>query len=193
MLNFSTIQEEQLALILKWRTSADVTRYMFTDIDYDPDAQRKWYQKLLTDRSSQYWMISYNGQDIGVIYLNAIDHANRHCEWGYYIGEASARSLGGLIPLYLYNYVFHELKFLKIIAQVMEGNDNVMKLHEMFGYRLVGRYEKHIYKYGAYHDVLIYELLESTWNSLKKYKRFTAEFEPRHTGLVSDRCQELNS
>ena len=82
-----------------------------------------------------------------------------------------------MIPLYLYNYIFHELKFTKVIAEVMVGNENVMKMHEMFGYRSVGHYENHIYKYGEYHDVFIYELLADTWNSSKKYKRFVAEFD----------------
>lgn len=177
MLKFLKIQEEHLPLILSWRTDPEVTRYMFTDVDDDLDAQKKWYQKILTDESSRYWIISYQDQPIGVIYLTDMDHRNRHCRWGYYIGEAPGRSLGGFVPPYLYNYVFHELKFSKIIAEVMEGNQNVMKLHEMFGYRLVGRYENHIYKYGQYHEVLIYELLASSWNSLNKYKRFVAEFE----------------
>jgi UDP-4-amino-4,6-dideoxy-N-acetyl-beta-L-altrosamine N-acetyltransferase len=162
---------------LKWRTLPEVTRYMFTDIDYDLERQRQWHKNLQTDDTSRYWVISYQDTCIGTIYLTDMDHRNTHCAWGYYIGEASARSLGGIIPPYLFNYIFHELKFSKIIAEVMDGNQNVAKLQEMFGSRFVGRYENHIYKYDKYHDVLIYELLADTWNSSKKYKRFVAEFE----------------
>jgi RimJ/RimL family protein N-acetyltransferase len=108
-----------------------------------------------------------------------MDWRNKHCTWGYYIGEASYRGLGGLIPPYLYNHVFHEMQFNKLIAEIMEGNENVVKLHEMFGCRLVGRYEEHVYKYDRYHAVLVYELLAKTWNSSRRYKRFVAEFESR--------------
>ena len=177
MLKFQKIREDHLELILKWRTLPDVTRYMFTDVEYDLENQKKWYQKSLTDEAARHWIISYQDQCIGMVYLTGIDEGNRHCTWGYYIGEASSRSLGGIIPPYLFNYVFNEMKFTKIIAEVMEGNRNVTELHEMFGYRLVGRYEHHIYKYDTYHDVLIYELLDRTWNSSNKYKRFIAEFE----------------
>jgi len=177
MLKFLKIQEEHLALLLTWRTDPEVTRYMFTDVADDLEAQKKWHQKTLTDDSSRYWIISYQDKCIGAVYLTDMDFANKHCGWGYYIGDASARSLGGIIPPYLFNYIFHELKFIKLIAEVMEGNQNVMKLQEMFGSRLVGRYENHIYKYDKYHDVFIYELLADTWNSSKKYKRFIAEFE----------------
>ncbi len=177
MLKFLKIQEEHLPLILGWRTDPDVTRFMFTDIEYDLDAQKKWYQKTLTDSSSRYWVISYQDQLIGSAYLSDIDPHNGHCSWGYYIGESSSRMIGAIIPPYLYNYAFHEMKFRKLIAEVLEGNRNVMKMHEMYGYRLVGRYEKHIYKYEQYHDVYVYELLSETWNALPRYKRFVAEFE----------------
>ena len=177
MLKFLKIREEHLELLLNWRTLPEVTRYMFTDVDGSIENQQKWYQNTLTDDSVRYWIISYQDQFIGTVYLTDIDCANKHCTWGYYIGEAAGRSLGGLIPPYLFNYIFHDMKFSKVLAEVMEGNENVMKLQEMFGSRLVGRYEDHIYKYGQYHDVLIYELLAKTWNSSKKYKRFVAEFE----------------
>ena len=177
MLKFLKIQEEHLGKILKWRTLPDVTRYMFTDIDNDLGRQKKWHQQLQTDDTSRYWVISYQDQCIGTVYLTDIDYSNKHCAWGYYIGEASARSLGGIIPPYLFNYIFHELKFSKVMAEVMDGNENVKKLQEMFGSRFIGRYENHIYKNGQYHDVFLYELLVSTWNSSKKYKRFVAEFE----------------
>jgi len=177
MLKFLKIKEEDLELILNWRTLPEVTRYMVTDIEYNMENQIKWYQKIRTDESSKYWMISYQDNKIGLIYLTDIDYKNKHCTWGYYIGENAYRSIGGIIPPYLYNYVFHEMKFNKIIAEVIEGNQNIMKLHELHGYRFVGKYEKHIYKYDKYHDFFIYELHCTTWNSLNQYNKFVIKFE----------------
>lgn len=177
MLKFSKIQEEHLELILEWRTRPDVTRYMFTDIERNMDNQKKWYQKIQADDTSRYWIISYQDKWIGVVYLTGIDPRTKHCTWGYYIGEASSRMIGGIIPPYLFNYVFHEMKFNKIIAEIMEGNENAIKLNEMFGFKLIDRHENHIHKYGKDHDVFRYELLAETWNSSKRYRRFVAEFE----------------
>lgn len=177
MLKFSKIREEQLETILKWRTSPAVSRYMFTDIEYNIENQKKWFQKIQRDESSKYWMISYEDAHIGVINLSDIDRFNKHCTWGYYIGEAAYRTIGGLIPPYLYNYVFHEMKFHKIIAMVMEGNNTMMKLHAMHGYQLVGKYERHVYKYDKYHDVFIFELHHKIWKDMRKYKNFIVEFE----------------
>lgn len=40
-MQFVSIKEEHLELILNWRTSEFVTRYMYTDIEYDLVKQRK--------------------------------------------------------------------------------------------------------------------------------------------------------
>jgi len=177
MLKFLKIKEEHLELILDWRTSPDVTRYMFTDIERSMDNQKKWHQKIQTDETSQYWVISYQDKPIGMVYLSNIDFSNKQCTWGYYIGEASSRMLGGIIPPYLFNYVFHEMGFSKICAEIMEGNENAIKLNEMFGFKLIERRENNIHKYDEDHDVFVYELLGSAWNASGKYKKFTAEFE----------------
>ena len=177
MLKFLKIQEEHLALILDWRTSPDVTRYMFTDIDPDMDAQKEWRQKIQTDETSRYWIIFYQDKLIGMVYLTDMDLSNKQCTWGYYIGEASSRMLGGIIPPYLFNHVFHEMGFSKICAEIMDGNENAIKLNEMFGFKLVDQRENQIHKYDKDHDVFAYELLSSAWDSSGRYKKFVAEFE----------------
>jgi UDP-4-amino-4,6-dideoxy-N-acetyl-beta-L-altrosamine N-acetyltransferase len=176
MLQFLSIKPDNIELILNWRTDPEVTRYMFSDVEYNLDNQKKWYQKTLTEESSKYWMISYQQKPIGVINLSDIDYTNRHCTWGYYIGEAAYRSIGGIIPPYLYNYVFNEMRLHKITAEVMDGNCNLMKLHEMHGYRLVGKKRDDIRKYDTFHDVFVYELLYEKWKSLERYKNCVAMF-----------------
>lgn len=178
MLTFIQLREEHLEQVLKWRTQPDVTKYMFTDLQYDLDNQYKWFQKIKQSDKEKYWIISYEETLVGLISLNDVDDQNKKTSWGYYIGEQNYRMLGGIIPPYLYNYVFYKLNMHKITAEVMEGNVNVMKLHFMHGYREVGHYKDHIYKYNTYHDVYVYELLKDQWDELApKYKKYVMEFE----------------
>ena len=177
MLKFQKIKKENLEQILQWRNLPEVKRFLFTDIENNMENQRTWFNKISTDKYQKHWVISYQDQNIGVINLANIDYKNKYCSWGYYIGEPSQRGLGGIIPPYLYNYVFLEMKFNKIIAEVMEGNEKVMKLHEMYGYRFVGKYKNHIYKDGMYYDNFVYELLAITWTSMNKYKNNVSLFE----------------
>lgn len=178
MFEFIKLREEHLEMVLNWRTREDVTKYMVTDIEYNLDNQKKWFNKITNNPSEKYWIILYNSKPIGLISLNDIDYKNKHTRWGYYIGEEEYRMYGGIIPHYLYNYVFGTLKLNKINAEVLEGNDNVIKLNLLHGYREVGVFKRHIYKNNKFYDLYLLELTKEDWqNAIKKHERYNAYFE----------------
>lgn len=163
MFEFVKLKEEHLEMVLNWRTREDITRYMITDVEYDLDKQRKWFDKINKNPSESYWIIKYHAKPIGLISLNDIDLKNRHTRWGYYIGEEKYRMYGAIIPYYLYSYVFEKLNLNKIIAEVLEGNDRVIKLNLLHGYRKVGIFKNHIFKNGKFHDLILLELTKKDW------------------------------
>ncbi len=178
MLKFIKVRESHLEQILKWRTQPEVTRYMFTDVEYDMDRQRAWFQRISADRTCRYWLISFQDRPIGLVSFNDIDERNRRCSWAYYIGESEYRLIGGMIAPYVYRYGFGRLKLRKITGEVMAGNENVRRMHRLQGCREVGFYRDHIYKYGAFHDVYLYEILDEDWERLQgRYQNCIAEFE----------------
>jgi UDP-4-amino-4,6-dideoxy-N-acetyl-beta-L-altrosamine N-acetyltransferase len=177
VLRFDHITENDLELILSWRTRENITQYMYTDISKDMEEQKKWYQWISSNPTCRYWLMYYQERPIGVIGITDIDVKNNRCSLTYYIGDEASRGIGGIIPPYIYNYIFTVLQFNKIIAEVMEGNERVMKLHQLHGYRQVGIYKEHIYKYDRYHDVTVLELLDSEWQRIgKRYKKCIANF-----------------
>ena len=48
-IEFESLKEEHLEMLLKWRTQPDVTKYMATDIKYDMEQQKQWFQTLSND------------------------------------------------------------------------------------------------------------------------------------------------
>lgn len=177
MISFIPMNEGHLEQVLRWRTQKDVSRYMFTDIDYNLENQYKWFESIKNSNGEKYWIIKCGDAEIGVISLNGIDLKNRLTSAGYYIGEAEYRRLGGVVLPYLYNYVFNEMKLNKIVAQIMEGNVNIIKLHALYGFRKVGILKQHVFKYDKYHDVIIFELLKENWLQANgRYKHYIADF-----------------
>ncbi|MCX6126871.1 MAG: UDP-4-amino-4,6-dideoxy-N-acetyl-beta-L-altrosamine N-acetyltransferase [Proteobacteria bacterium] len=178
MLRFSKLMENDLELVLKWRTQPDVTRYMNNDIEFNMANQKLWFDRLALDASSKHWLISMDERPVGVINLAGLDFSHRRCSIGYYIGEASCRAMGFMIPPYLYNFIFNNLKLNKIYGEVLEGNGNLLKMHKLHGWRVVGVLKEHVFKYGSFHDVTVVELLAADWHTLRpKYSNFTADFE----------------
>ena len=176
MIQFIKLQKEHLEMVMQWRIQPEVSQHMLTDISSDFDKQLQWFQKESCDETYRYWIIVNQDIPIGVFNLAAIDPENRCCSAGYYIGELQYRSLGAMLPPYFYNYIFNEMRFHKIYGEVVSGNENVLKMHQIHGYREVGNYRDHLYKNGQYYDVILIELLAEDWGKLKKYQRCVAEF-----------------
>jgi UDP-4-amino-4,6-dideoxy-N-acetyl-beta-L-altrosamine N-acetyltransferase len=178
MLRFIKLREEHLELVLRWRTQPEVTQYMFTDVEYDLDRHKAWFAQIATDDSRSYWLISLDDRLIGLVSLHEINLHHKRCSWAFYIGEEDCRLFGGMIAPYVYHYVFEVLGFKKITGEVMEGNENVRKMHVVQGCREVGIFKEHIYKYDRYHDIYLFEMLESDWEGLRiRYSNCIAEFE----------------
>ncbi len=177
LIKFARLEEKHLEMVMGWRVKPDITRYMFTDVEYDLDKQRRWFHKISGDDTYRYWIIYFRDIPIGLVNLAAIDRVNRRCTAGYYIGELEYRSLGALIPPFLYNYVFHVMEFRKIYGEVIAGNENILKLHALHGFRQVGVYRDHVFRDRRFHDVVLIELLAESWLAQKRYQRDLAHFE----------------
>jgi UDP-4-amino-4,6-dideoxy-N-acetyl-beta-L-altrosamine N-acetyltransferase len=162
-IRFVELNEEHLEQVLKWRTQESVTKYMYTDIEYNLDKQRQWFEKIKHSKTNKNWIITYQECPIGLFSLSDIDLNHNKSSWAYYIGENDYSILGGVFPAYVYNYALGILKFNKMTIEVMEGNEKVRKIHKLFGCREVGVYKQHLYKYQKYHDVFLYEILKKEW------------------------------
>lgn len=177
MIRFIKLQEEHLETVMVWRGKPEVSQYLFTDVEYNMKKQHQWFRKISRDDTCRYWLISYKDIPIGLINLAAIDRINLRCSAGYYIGEIGYRQLGAMIPPYLYNYVFKEMKFRKIYGELMAENKMVLQIHKMHGFRQVGIYRDHIFKNGRFHDVILIELLSESWLKQKRYQCYITELE----------------
>lgn len=177
MITFKKLDKGDLEQVLQWRTSEHVTKHMYTDIERNMDNQLKWFEAISKDNTQYYWIIQYKGTAIGLISLNQLDRQNRKATFGYYLGDLSYAMIAGRIHPYFYNFAFFQLGLNKLYAEVMEGNEGMMKMHLHYGFTHVATFKQHIYKYDRYHDVHYFELLADAWkeNGIK-FHRFTAQF-----------------
>lgn len=178
LLAFRKLSEDHLAQVLTWRTSPSVTTYMFTDIEGGMKQQAEWFAHISADEKSKYWVIYANEDPVGLVSLNDIDFNHRRASWAYYIGEERLQMLGAMIGPCVYHYGFDELQLHKMYGEVMGENEKVRRIHEKHGCQEVGVFRDHIYKYGRFHDVYIYEMLAEDWTKHRaKFKKYRGSFE----------------
>ena len=176
MITFRKLEERDLEQVLEWRTSKHVTQYMYTDIEKNMDNQYAWFEKISKDDTQFYWIIEIKGIPIGLISLNQIDRRNKKATFAYYIGDLNYSIIAGRIHPYLYNFAFFELGLNKLYAEVMEGNEGMMKMHLHYGFTHAATFKEHIYKSDCFYDVEYFELLARHWKENRtKFHKFKAD------------------
>lgn len=170
------IEEQHLKQILDWRTSEQVTRFMYTDIEYDLENQKKWLQHIRADKNGRYFLMEYRDELMGFISLTDIHWQHKRATWNFYVGNMNYAMLAGFLGAYMYNYAFGELGLEKLNGEVMDINEGVRKLHSKQGAREVGVLERHILKNDAWHDVYVFEMTKERWQETgMKFAKYVPE------------------
>lgn len=168
------ITEDDLEMIMNWRMSEAVTKFMNTNPKLTLEGQKKWLASLEKNDKARNWMIEVDGNPAGVISLIDVDWENGNTSWGYYIGEEKLRSLKLAISLEmsLYDYCFDILGFKEIHNEVFKLNEGVWKLHIACGNRIVKEVQGEVTKEGVSYDVVHLSIERDEWFELRKNKKY---------------------
>jgi len=172
------ITEDDIEMIMKWRMSATVTKFMNTNPKLTLEGQKKWLSSLEKNDRVRYWIIEVDGVPAGLINLADIDWSGMNSSWGYYIGEEYLRSLRLAISLEmsLYDYVFDVLGFSEIHSEVFKLNEGVWKLHTACGCRIVRETVGEVEKEGVAYDIVHLSITRDEWYAIRDSKKYESIF-----------------
>jgi UDP-4-amino-4,6-dideoxy-N-acetyl-beta-L-altrosamine N-acetyltransferase len=170
MLRLTRIKKEDLELIMRWRMSPEVTKYMYTDPHLTLEIQLQWFNNIENNPECKYWIIELDEKKIGLVSLNDIDWMNSRCTWGHYIADPSYRGkgIGKLVEYNIYDYVLLELELNRLTVEVLAFNEHAIKLHKKCGSTIEGILRQEIKKGDTYHDVVIMGILRKEWLNIRK-------------------------
>lgn len=169
MISFREVNIDDADIILRWRTSNSVTKFMNTDIEYDLEAQKNWLLSSYKKQNYYHWIIENDDKPVGLINLADYSLTDATASWGFYIGEENLNGLGAFIPPYFYNFLFGKLSIERINVEVFYNNTNVIGLHLLHGYKFTPDMDRVIIKNKK--DILLVSMTldKTNWN----FKRFS--------------------
>ena len=162
--------------ILGWRLKPRVTDYLNTDIKADLSGQRAWLNRCHERADYYHWIAEIDGVPAGLVSIDRLDLDVGEASWGFYIGDDRFLNMGGLIPLYLYNWVFFRVGLKRLWAEVLAFNDEVIALHHQHGYTFDRLAEAAVEKRGQQIDLQHMVLYRQTWAGQSRYHRFQTDF-----------------
>ena len=181
MISFKKIRELDMEMLLNWRISPDVSRFMKTDIENNLPKQLEWYEKSVKiHQPPRHWIINFNDRPIGYISLEKYDELNQETSWGFYIGELDALNIGGVVPAYFYNYIFlkRNLKLIKVTGHAFSNHFKILKLHKYYGCEEVCIIRSAVKKIGINYDITKIEMTRDKWSLQKnRFRNLYAIFE----------------
>ena len=107
MFRFREPVVEDAKRLLDWRTTPEITRYLYTDVDYDLDRQRAWIATSSERHDMRHFVIeksggAMDGVPLGYLVFSGIDWTHRRCSTGHYFGEADfAKRFGGFMHCFI--------------------------------------------------------------------------------------------
>lgn len=126
---------DKIELVRQWRNSEHVRRYMIFQDEITPEMQKKWFATIDND-FNYYFVISYNGEDIGLSNVKDIDSTYSKGEVGIFI--ANLQWLCSDIPVRVAlcgtDFCFEQLGLEELNIHIRKDNERAIRFNMAFGF-----------------------------------------------------------
>ena len=77
--------------LLAWRNLPEIARWMYSDHVIGADEHARWFAGALADPGRRYWIITVDGEPVGLANLYDIDRQLGRAAWAYYLADPGVR------------------------------------------------------------------------------------------------------
>jgi len=136
--------------------------------------QMKWFRLISKNKTSKHFTIYFKKLLIGAGSIKDIDKDNSLATWGFYIFEKYNGLFGLLAEIKILDEIFFKKKIRKIYGQTIVNNKQILKLHNICGFKVEGILKKHLIFEKKKTDIIITSLFKENWvkNRKKIIKKF---------------------
>jgi len=167
MLNASQLRAMEvndLQQIWAWRNSERIRNAMIGNHVISWEEHCHWFDKQQRDETSTYFVYEQEGRPVGVVNFTHIHREHLTCYWGFYLGEDGLpKGTGTMMGKLALQYAFEHLGIRKVCAEVLGDNIASKNFHIKLGFRQEGVLKEHIWKKGAFIDLVCFALFRDDY------------------------------
>jgi UDP-4-amino-4,6-dideoxy-N-acetyl-beta-L-altrosamine N-acetyltransferase len=165
MIGLRDLRAEDSERLFLWRRRPAVDRWMHGPAFQSFDWHERWFDALRDDRDRRGWIITLGERPAGLLTLGGLAGPDRRGEWGWYIGEDSARGrgVGRAAQVLGLERAFGDFALEKVGAEVLADNEAALKVQAWAGFQREGYLRAHLIKDGRRRDVVCLGLLAQDW------------------------------
>ena len=137
LIDFSTLNDQKTIMVLRWRNSDNIRKYMYNSSIISKDDHINYIKKLKLDNNNKYFLIEQNNTNIGVIYFTNINYTLKESEFGLY-SNPSLKGVGDILIDTIIDYGFNILHLNKLKAEVFSNNIRAINLYKKYSFNQIG-------------------------------------------------------
>ncbi|HIP35868.1 MAG TPA: UDP-4-amino-4,6-dideoxy-N-acetyl-beta-L-altrosamine N-acetyltransferase [Crocinitomix sp.] len=134
--NFIDLNDADKLMTLDWRNNKNIRKWMYNSNVISEKEHLAFMDTLRIDKTKQYYLVSYKGKYIGVIYFTNIDNLMRVTEFGLY-SNPNLKGNGKMLMESICLYCFNILSLDKIIGEVFAENKRAITLYQFFNFEKI--------------------------------------------------------
>lgn len=163
---------QDLASLTKYANNEKIAQFMTNKFPYPFTEENgiAFINFACKDNPIHIFAIDWNGEAIGGIGIHPMDDIfQKNAELGYWLAEPFwGKGIMGIAIQKILDFAFKTYDINRVFARPFGNNTNSQKLLEKTKFQLEGRFEKVIFKNGAYQDELVYAIRREQWEEQMK-------------------------
>ena len=129
------LTHDKIEMLRQWRNDPKISQYMFYREYITPEMQERWFANL-DKKCDYYFIIEYEGKEVGCINIRAIDWQKRTGEPGIFIYDEDAIEAGVATRagFCFDDWIWKEMKLDYLTIEVRRSNKKAMQMNISNGY-----------------------------------------------------------
>jgi len=130
------LTHDKIEMLRQWRNDPKIQQYMFYRQEITPEMQERWFANM-DKRCNFYFIIEYEGKEVGCINIRDIDWETKNGEPGMFIYEDEYLNsdVAMRASFCMGDWVWNDLKLESETIEVVRTNKNAMQFNLSAGYK----------------------------------------------------------
>lgn len=136
------LTHDKIEMLRQWRNDPKIQQYMIYREYITPEMQEAWFKKNNNDHNF-YFIIEYEGREVGMINIKDVDYEKKTGEPGIFIYDDDLwnSDIGMRASLCIEDFIWNSLGMESQHIQVIASNKRAVQLNKFFGYEIVPGFE----------------------------------------------------
>jgi UDP-4-amino-4,6-dideoxy-N-acetyl-beta-L-altrosamine N-acetyltransferase len=136
LINFTQLNQKQKEMILTWRNSPKIKKWMFNSKEITIHNHLKFINLLNVQNDKLYFLLKKESIYIGVLSFTGI--TDEDCKIGIYANPELKR-VGDTLMKTALNFAFNKLHLKNLIAEVFSDNLRAIKLYKRYNFKEIDK------------------------------------------------------